>query len=183
MHDCVFTAGRLWDEGKNLTTLDAAAARLPVPVHAAGPLAGPNGARISFDAVHSVGELGEAEIRRWLAARPVFASSALYEPFGLAVLEAAGAGCPLVLSDIPTFRELWDGAALFVPALDSAGFAAAIGDLVGDDFRRDALGRAARERAARYTPRAMADAMASIYDGVIAPVRPLSASSSMAAAL
>jgi glycosyltransferase involved in cell wall biosynthesis len=182
-HDCVFTAGRLWDEGKNLATLDAAAARLPVPVHAAGPVAGPNGARVSFDAIHSLGELGEAEIRRWLAARPVFASSALYEPFGLAVLEAAGAGCPLVLADIPTFRELWDGAAWFVPALDSAGFAEAIGDLVGDDFRRDSLGRAARERASLYVPRAMAEAMATIYDGLAAPVRSVAASTSMAAAL
>jgi glycosyltransferase involved in cell wall biosynthesis len=182
-HDCVFTAGRLWDEGKNFATLDMAAARLPVPIHAAGPLAGPNGARISFEAIHSVGELGDLEIRRWLAARPVFASSALYEPFGLAVLEAASAGCPLVLSDIPTFRELWDGAALFVPPLDSAGFAAAIGDLVGDDFRRDALGRAARERAALYLPSAMAGAMTGIYDGLIAPARPIAASTKMAAAL
>ena len=46
---------------------------------------------------------------------PIFVSAARYEPFGLAVLEAAQAGCALVLSDIPTFRELWDGAALFVP--------------------------------------------------------------------
>ena len=99
------------------------------------------------------------------------------------MLEAAGAGCPLVLSDIPTFRELWDGAALFVPALDSAGFAEAIGDLVGDDFRRDSLGRAARERAALYVPRTMAEAMARIYDGLAAPVRSVAASTNMAAAL
>ena len=39
-----FTAGRLWDEGKNLAVLDRAAARLPVSVDAAGPLRGPNGA-------------------------------------------------------------------------------------------------------------------------------------------
>src|SRR4051812_44471154 len=82
-HDCVFTAGRLWDEGKNLATLDAAAALLPVPVHAAGPLAGPNGAGIAFDAVHALGELDEAGIAAWLSARPVFVSAALYEPFGL----------------------------------------------------------------------------------------------------
>lgn len=182
-HDCVFTAGRLWDEGKNLATLDAAAARLPVPLHAAGPTVGPNGASIGFDAIHSLGELGEAEITRWLAARPVFASAALYEPFGLAVLEAAGAGCPLVLSDIPTFRELWDGAALFVPARDAEGFAAAIGDLVGDDCRRDELGRAARERARRYTQAAMAEGMAAIFASLIAPVRHVSAARHEAVAL
>ena len=162
-HDCAFTAGRLWDEGKNLATLDSAAALLPVPVHAAGPVAGPNGAAIAFEAVHALGELDEAGIASWLSARPVFVSAALYEPFGLAVLEAAAAGCPLVLSDIPTFRELWDGAALFVPARDPKRFARAIGDLVGDDGARDALGRAARLRAARYTPAATADAMAALY--------------------
>lgn len=162
-HDCAFTAGRLWDGGKDLATLDAAAALLPVPVHAAGPLAGPNGAAIAFEAVHALGELDEAAMGQWLSARPVFVSTALYEPFGLAVLEAAAAGCPLVLSDIPTFRELWDGAARFVPQRDAQAFARAIGDLVGDDRARDSLGRAARQRAARFTPAATADAMATVY--------------------
>src|SRR5215213_5324757 len=39
----VFTAGRLWDGGKNLAALDRAAARLAAPVLAAGPLHGPHG--------------------------------------------------------------------------------------------------------------------------------------------
>ncbi len=52
--------------------------------------------------------------------RPIFVSTSLYEPFGLAVLEAAQAGCPLVLSDIATFRELWDGAAIFFPPGDAS---------------------------------------------------------------
>ena len=98
---------------------------------------------------------------RW-AARPVFVSAALYEPFGLAVLEAAAAGCALVLSDIPTFRELWDGAALFV-APDEAAIADAIAALVADPARRAALGEAARARAARYTPDATAAAMAALH--------------------
>jgi glycosyltransferase involved in cell wall biosynthesis len=183
-HDCAFTAGRLWDEGKDLATLDAAAAQLPVPIHAAGPMNGPNGARVEFSALHPLGELDEAEMADRLSARPVFASAAVYEPFGLAVLEAAAAGCPLVLSDIPTFRELWDGAAEFVPVRDAAGFARTIGDLVGDDLRRDQLGRAARERAAQYTPRAMARSMAAIYDRLIAPTRRTTAASAgMRAAL
>src|SRR5438309_2060586 len=42
----VLTAGRLWDEGKNIATLDRAAARLPFKVCAAGPVLGPNGAAV-----------------------------------------------------------------------------------------------------------------------------------------
>jgi glycosyltransferase involved in cell wall biosynthesis len=170
-HDFVFTCGRLWDEGKNLSTLDAAAQNIPVPVRAAGPLAGPNGARVVFDNLHCLGTIEEAELARWLSARPVFVSAALYEPFGLAVLEAAAAGCPLILSDIPTFRELWDDVAIFVPPRDEEGFTRAIANLVGDDFERAVMGRAAQERAARHTPDAMAAQMAAIYRALLPAIQ------------
>jgi glycosyltransferase involved in cell wall biosynthesis len=169
-HDFAFTAGRLWDEGKNLVTLDRAAARLAVPLYAIGPTIGPNGASVQLHHAHILGSRSEKEIGRWLAPRPVFVSAARYEPFGLAVLEAATAGCPLVLSDIPTFRELWENAAIFVDHSDADGFASEIDRIVGDDAVRHALGTAAKKRAARYTPEAMAAAMADIYRGLIASV-------------
>lgn len=162
-HDFAFTAGRLWDKAKNVATLERAAATLPVPLYAAGPEQGPSGDAIELRHAHGLGSIGEKDMARWLAARPVFVSAAVYEPFGLAVLEAAAAGCPLVLSDIPTFRELWDGAARFVPAMDHAGFAEAIGGIVGDDHLRRDLGEAAKARAARYTPDAMASRMLALY--------------------
>jgi len=163
MHDFAFTAGRLWDEGKNLRVLDAAAARLAVPLRAAGPLVGPNGAGVELLHIHPLGSLDEAGLARQLAARPVFVSAARYEPFGLAVVEAAAAGCALVLSDIPTFRELWEGAAIFVHPDDEAGFARAVDALVGDTAGRLAAGRAASRLARRYTPAAMAAGMVSVY--------------------
>jgi glycosyltransferase involved in cell wall biosynthesis len=181
-HDFVFTAGRLWDEGKNLGLLDAAAGRIGVPFRAAGPLAGPNGARVIFDNIHCLGALDDSELGRWLSARPVFVSAALYEPFGDSVLDAASAGCALVLADIPTFRELWDDVAIFVDPRDEDGFTRVIGDLVGDDFERAVLGRAAKERAARYTPDAMAAQMASLYRTLLPAVnRPVLAAARAAA--
>ena len=170
-HDFAFTAGRLWDEGKNLATLDASAAQISVPVRAAGPVRGPNGAAVMFENLHCLGSLGEDELARWLAAKPVFVSAALYEPFGLAVLEAAAAGCPLILSDIPTFRELWDGVAFFVAPRDERGFAVAIANLVHDDFEREMMGKAAKDRASRFTPQAMAAQMAAIYRSLLPAVQ------------
>jgi glycosyltransferase involved in cell wall biosynthesis len=158
-----FTAGRLWDEGKNLATLDRAAAALPVPFYAAGPITGPNGARIALSHLRPLGSLRGEDVRSWMARRPVFVSAALYEPFGLAVLEAAQAGCPLVLSDIPTFRELWGEAALFVPARDDQAFSDAVRRLLEDEDWRTALGRAARRRARRYGAAAMARGMLAVY--------------------
>ncbi len=51
----VLTAGRLWDRGKNVALLDRLAARMAVPVRAAGPLAGPNGAFVSCDNLECLG--------------------------------------------------------------------------------------------------------------------------------
>lgn len=155
------TVGRLWDDAKDLATLDAAAALTPVPIRAAGTLNGPNGERAHLPNLHTLGPVPPTDLAALLAERPVFVSTAVYEPFGLAVLEAAQAGCPLVLSDIPTFRELWDGAATFVPPRDTAAFARAI-------EAPAVSGEAARERAGRYTVDTMADGMLALIRDTLA---------------
>jgi len=147
----VFTAGRLWDEGKNVAALDAAAARLRLPVAAAGPLCGPNGETLAFPNLQPLGTLDEAGMAQRLARRPIFVSAALYEPFGLAVLEAAAAGCALVLSDIPTFRELWTGAAVFVRPHDHQALAEAVEALAESELLRERYGAAAAAHARRYS--------------------------------
>lgn len=151
----VFTAGRLWDEGKNVATLDRVAAWLPAPVEAAGALAGPNGASIRLEHIRALGSLDEAGLRARLARRPIFVSLALYEPFGLAVLEAAQAGCALVLSAIPSFVELWGDAADLVPPHDEQAIKAAIERLLADPDLSAERGRAAQSRAQAYTMEAM----------------------------
>ncbi len=166
MADIALTVGRLWDGVKNAALLDKAAARFPIPFLAAGASKGPHGETIRLDHLRELGHLSGEQIAAHLAKRPIFVSAASFEPFGLAVLEAAQAGCALVLADIPTFRELWDGAASFVP-LDG-GWCEAIEALVHDTPRRAALGEAARSRAARYTPDATADRMLALYRDVIA---------------
>jgi glycosyltransferase involved in cell wall biosynthesis len=160
----VFTAGRLWDEGKNVATLDRAAALSRAPVYAAGALDSPaGGARARLDAALPVGALAPAEVADWMGRAAIFASAALYEPFGLGVLEAAQSGCALVLSDIPTFRELWNGAAWFVGPRDAAGFAAAFDALAADPDEAARLGALARARAARFSAEAMAAATLGLY--------------------
>jgi len=159
----VFTAGRLWDEGKNLATLDAAAAQAGVPLFAAGPVDGPRGERVALSHAHALGRLSADDVALWLSCAPIFATSALYEPFGLGVLEAAQAGCALVLADIPTFRELWADAAVFADPRRPDDFAAAFAALLGDGAERQRLGEAARARAADFTVEAMTGGMLDLY--------------------
>lgn len=164
----VFTAGRLWDEGKDLASLDRVAARLDLPVHAAGPTEGPNGTEIRLTAIEALGSLSPDSVAALLARQPIFASLARYEPFGLAVLEAAQAGCALVLSDIATFRELWDGAAIFVAHDDETNAADALRRLAANPAERTERGEAARSRAARYTVDAMTAGTLDVYRRVLA---------------
>ena len=154
-----FTAGRLWDRVKNTPLLDAVAAH--VPMRAAGPVTAPHGETVTAEHLHLLGTLDETALARELAARPVFVAAARFEPFGLAVLEAAQAGCPLVLADIDTFRELWSDAAIF--ARDEGDYVAAIQALLADPTEHARWGERARQRAARYTPAAAASAMAALY--------------------
>jgi glycosyltransferase involved in cell wall biosynthesis len=159
-----FTAGRLWDPGKNVATLDAAAAQSEV--FAAGPVAGPNGARIKARHLRLLGSLNDAAMAEQYARAAVFVSVARYEPFGLAVLEAAQSGCALVLSDIQSFRELWDCAALFVDPGDAAGLAATLRGLLASPRRCAALGCLAQQRAASLSAETMIAATWDIHQMV-----------------
>lgn len=162
-----FTAGRLWDEGKNVAAIDRAASQMTLPVIAAGPLKGPNGAQIGLQNALALGRLSDEDVARYLSAQPIFVSAAKYEPFGLAVLEAAQAGCALVLSDIPTFRELWDGAAVFVSPDDDQAIAQAVNRLASEEPARLSLGEAARTRAAAYSLQAMSQGILEAYRSLL----------------
>ena len=81
----------------------------------------------------------------WLRASEVFISASLVEGHPNVVIEAAAAGCPLVLSDIPAHREFAVGnSALFAPAQDAARLAEAVVQSVMD--RSAALTRAVQAR-------------------------------------
>jgi glycogen(starch) synthase len=155
--------GRLWDEGKNLQLLEAAAGRVPWPVYVAGDTrTGEGGHRVPAG-VRPLGRLDELRLRGWLARASIYVHPALYEPFGLSVLEAALAGCALVLGDIASLRENWEGAASFVDPRDAEALAASIRALAADSARRLELAGRARARARELSPDRMARAYLSAY--------------------
>jgi glycogen synthase len=143
--------GRFWDEAKNVAALRRAACRLPWPVLVAGPGA-------------PLGRVSGPEAGKLLARASIFAAPARYEPFGLTALEAAHAGCALVLGDIASLREVWGDAAAYVAPDDEEALVATLRNLCADGARRDELAARARARAARYTPEAMAMATLALYE-------------------
>ena len=159
----VLAAGRLWDEAKGLDALEAAAARVSWPVEVAGDA---HGAAVSV--VRPLGRLPADVLRARMQAAAIFAHPARYEPFGLAPLEAGLAGCALVLGDIPTLREVWDDAAVYVPAGDGDALGDALERLIAQPALRRELGVRARRRALLYSSGRMAGAYAEEYARLVA---------------
>jgi glycogen(starch) synthase len=162
----VFAAGRLWDRAKNIGALDGVADRLRMPVFIAGDATEPAASwqQSRSDASHRfLGKLSQDEMRTFMANASIFAAPAKYEPFGLCILEAALSGCALVLGDIPSLRELWDGAALFVDPENDNALAEAIELIETQEWMRSELAWRARERAARYSTARMAEQYLHLY--------------------
>jgi glycosyltransferase involved in cell wall biosynthesis len=164
----VLAAGRLWDAAKNLRPLDQAAPQCPWPVYVAGDCRHPSGDEARADHVRFLGSLEPEDLHIWMARAAIYASPALYEPFGLSILEAALSGCALVLGDIPSLRELWAGMAVFVDPRDPAAIAEGIRWLASHDADRLRLADLARRRALQMDP----DLMATQYLSAYAALRP-----------
>lgn len=102
----------------------------------------------------------------------IFVAPAVYEPFGLTVLEAASAGCALVLADIPSFRELWQGAALFVPPNDRNALFDALQQMSRNEMARRTLQQRAVLRARRYGASDMVKGYRRAYHALPRAARP-----------
>ncbi len=159
----VLAAGRLWDEAKNVAALEAVAPGLRWPVYVAGQQQHPDGGQRRPQALRCLGALPRAELAGWMARAAVFAAPARYEPFGLTALEAGLSGCALVLGDIPSLREVWGTAALFVAPDDTDLLAEVLGWLIENPAVQAAYGVRARRRALQFGAARMTDGYMAAY--------------------
>jgi glycogen(starch) synthase len=159
----LLTAGRLWDEAKNVGALVRAAPRLAWTVCVAGEEQHPEGGRMPLEGVRMLGRLPPHGLAQWMARAALYVLPARYEPFGLSALEAALAGCALVLGDTPSLREVWGDVALFVPPDDEQALVQAVQRLVQDATLRARLSTRARTRALTYAPERQAQAYLDVY--------------------
>jgi len=164
----ILSVGRLWDDAKNTAALAAVAPELEWPVQVVGDTRGPDGVDRVPCRVQALGHCSPAALAEIYARAAIYALPARYEPFGLSVLEAALSGCALVLGDIPSLRELWDGAADFVPPGEPPALRAALARLMADPPLRQRRAAAARLRAGRYSTRRMARRYLETYRTLLA---------------
>jgi glycosyltransferase involved in cell wall biosynthesis len=111
--------------------------------------------------VHFVGEIAPERVGAFLACLDLFVFPSRAETFGLAAVEAAHAGVPVVANDLPVLREVLsyqgEPAAVFVDASDTAMLAAAVSSVLEDSALNDTLRQNAKGLKLRYSVDAMVD--------------------------
>ena len=158
------TAGRLWDEAKNLKLLQEV--RSPFPVLVAGEVEYESQTVATRPAATTMlGPLAEDDLLALFRESAIYLCTSQYEPFGLAPLEAALCGCAVVANDIESLREVWADGALYFD--DASSLSALLARLACDSHLLVAAQRRSRRRAERYTAARMAEQYLGLY-GTIA---------------
>jgi glycosyltransferase involved in cell wall biosynthesis len=112
------TAGRLWDEAKNVKLLETVDS--PIPLLIAGETQHESAYQIMDGPdLRVLGSLDEDEMMSLLSDSAIYICTSRYEPFGLAPLEAGQCGCAVLANDIPSLREIWGDSALYFTGAES----------------------------------------------------------------
>jgi glycogen synthase len=169
----IFSIGRLGDEAKNLRVLESVSDKIPWPVFIAGETIEDTDTEghLSTNKICFLGALKRGEVMKQLGKAAIFVMPAKYEPFGLSVLEAAFSGCALVLGDIPSLRENWKGAAVFVSPHEPEELKEVLNCLISHPSQRKKLAEQASIRAQEFLPQKMAASYNNIYESLISTIQ------------
>ena len=164
----VFSAGDIWHEGWNASTMDKIAGSLTVPMYCSGEPRSLSGSTVQLKNLRCLGQIDSQNKDVVLGQASVFISAATYDPVGIHVLDAARAGAALVLSDLPGYREFWEGAAVFVNPRNADDFVGAAESLLGNSQWRAEMALNALDRSREYGTERMLQGLLHVYAAVLA---------------
>ena len=150
-----------------MLSLDSIAPGVAWPIEIAGDPLAPDGHNVLLYYARPLGKLNRAQMAAALGHAAIFASPARYEPFGLSILEAALSGCALVLGDIRSLREVWEGSALFIDPEDHVALAGSLNRLIADQNLLTGLTRRSQRRARDFSATKMATQYGAAYRDLI----------------
>lgn len=115
-----------------------------------------------------LGTVTEKELAEWFAAADGFVFPSVNEGWGLAILEAAGAGLPVVASDIEVFREflVHEEDAILTTVGEPDSLAAGMARLIDEPATTRRLRKHGPALAARYTWNTTAAQHIAIYESI-----------------
>lgn len=111
-------AGRLWDEAKGISLLGKIESPIPIAVAGEDRFEMAEAGR-ELGRVQVLGNLSQLEMMELFKDSSIYICPSVYEPFGLAALEAARCGCAVVARDMGSLREVWGDGALYFDSGES----------------------------------------------------------------
>lgn len=146
---------------KNLKFLLQAFSRMENPTGVKLVLTGGKGWKLE-DAIGTVdpkveknivftGYVSDEELKALYQNARCFVSASVYEGFGLPVIEAVKNDLPVMISDIPVYREITDGKAVYFDLEDSESLQKCLEQMLVSDMRATEQFVQLREFASRYT--------------------------------
>jgi glycosyltransferase involved in cell wall biosynthesis len=153
------TAGRVWDEAKDVALLGMARSPMPLVVVGEEECDGVRAGELEGVELH--GALSEQALLQLFASSAAYVCTSRYEPFGLAPLEAALCGCAIVAREIASLREVWENAALYFR--DAEELSAVLKRLYEDPEFLCAYQQRAAERAQMFSREQMVNGYREMY--------------------
>jgi len=113
--------------------------------------------------VHQMGYVTDDQLRALYNSASLYIHPSLYEGFGLTVLEAMAAGCPVITSNVYSLPEVAGDAALLIDPYNADEMAEALKALCTNESMAEELRRRGLERAGTFTWGKCAEQVAEVY--------------------
>lgn len=111
--------------------------------------------------------LSDLEVRCAYKLCSLFVFPSSYEGFGIPILEAMAAGCPMVLSDIPVFREITESHGVYFSHNDTEAMASAIEKVLSSSSERERQIQYGYERVQAFNFKSLAGQLESLYRAML----------------
>ena len=160
------SAGRLWDEAKDIQTLLEIASPLPILVAGEESF---ESASAPSGSIGAVGILDESALFEVFRQSSIYIATSVYEPFGLAPLEAALCGCAVVARNLASLREVWADAALFYETSDE--LTALLCELMKSPELLRVAQDQAHSRARQFSATRMAEQYLALYESLLSSMQ------------
>jgi glycogen synthase len=172
--EMVLTVGRLWDSAKQVSLLTQYDCGWPVVIvgeteHPDEAYRGDDTRIVCEGTLELKGKQTSEQLTSLFSRAGIYAATSRYEPFGLALVEAALSRCVILANDIPSFREIWGETACYFNANDAASLRDTVLELRANRSSRRQHAELAYQRARRrYTADRMVDEYMETYVGLTA---------------
>jgi glycosyltransferase involved in cell wall biosynthesis len=155
------TVGRIWDEGKDIGLLREVTSPIPMLVAGESERYGSGPAESEWGDIKFLGALSQRQVLDIFRRSAIYICTSVYEPFGLAPLEAALCGCAVLARDLPSLKEVWGDHALYFR--DAPSLSQLLHQLHDDSHLLRERQRQSAARASFFSAERMAHAYLALY--------------------